>query len=318
MANMISVRWDNNRCQNKPELPQGWVFFTFAKGERPLWCDYSPNIEHRLEIIRRKAENDAQYAEMSSAADILHIESCARPIDALIRHKVVVQTQHPPYQHALDPSRDYVYLALDAYRYPFASLQSATNDDWTYLGPWRSRFFLADVMDSLSRILKIPFCETGTFPCEKLDNGICRGYCLALEDERNEAELPDLQKLDALLREAYLHPHNGILEMVNQQRDKYFDDLEFEKADLLDDEIANLGKYRDWLNFLYVSKELAFATPEIRVEGGMLRSCVWEGVEYQFPAGNTEYRENERLALNLSDVDEARVLYDYYIKNIKG
>lgn len=312
---MISVKWDKNRCAEKIEPLEGWVFFCFMQGGKPLWCGYTPNLAQRLSFIRKKTEDNPLYKQMCEEADTLKYEVHAQAIDALIRYKVYVQKQHPVFQQAINPSADYVYLAFGAHRFPFLSMQSFTNDDWTYLGPWRSRFFLVEVMDSLSRILKIPYCETGTFPCEKLEKEICKGYCLALEESFAKADIPDLAKLEKLLEEAYLHPNNGILEMVTKERDRYFDDLEFIKADLLNDEIDNLKKYRDWLNFLYVSKALAFETETFSVEGGLISSCELDGTRYHFPRVATEYRENERLALNLLDVDEARIVYDYHLKH---
>ncbi|MFO8145491.1 MAG: hypothetical protein R6T89_07180 [Candidatus Syntrophosphaera sp.] len=315
---MISVKWDNNRLQENIELPQGWVFFCFNEGENPLWCGITPNICQRLRIIGAKAEQESQYAEMSGKADSLQIETKPEAIDALIRYKVYIQKHHPEYQQAIDPSSDYAYLAIDAWRFPFVGIQSHTTEDWTYVGPWRSRFFLTDVMDTLSRILKIPFCETGTFPCEKLEKGICKGYCLNLKEDPQYDDIPDLNKLEDLLKEAYLHPRNGILEMVAQERDNYFNNLEFEKEDLLNTQIELLEKYRDWLNFFYVTKSLSFATEDFDVENGMMSRCRYENEEYLFPVPQTRFRENERLALNLRDLDEARLIYEYYMKNIEG
>lgn len=315
MASMISVKWDKNRCAEKIEPHAGWVFFSFKQGETALWSGYTANLPLRLSFISKKAEENAQYKQLCEAADTLKYEVYPQAIDALIRHKVYIHKRHPLYQQSLNISADYVYLALDARRFPFVSLQTFTTEDWIYIGPWRSRFFLMEVLDSLSRILKIPFCETGSYPCEKLEKEICNGYCLALAEDYSSAETPGLDKLKALLEEAYLHPNNGILEMVAKERDRYFDDLEFIKADLLNDEVENLKKYRDWLNFLYVSKELAFTTDSFSVEGGLLRSCNVDGAKHKFPRVDIEYRPNERLALNLQDLDEARVIYEYHLKH---
>ncbi len=315
---MISVKWDKNRCPANIELPSGWVFFIFRQGEKPLWCGITPNLAQRLQVIRQKAETDPRYAETSQLADTLQVETYPRAIDALIRSKVFLKQNQPAFQQAMQPSRDYAYLAIDGHRFPFASIKEDTNDDWTYVGPWRRRFFLGDLMDSLARILKIPFCETANYPCEKLETGICKGYCLALSEDVAEPEKPDLDKLDALLREAYLRPQNGILELLSQERERYFADLEFAKADLLDDEIDNFSHYRDWLNFFYVTKSLTFTEDDFGVENGLLSWCVYDGIRYQFSTKPVSFRENERLAINLNDTDEARLLYEYHLKHHKG
>ncbi len=318
MANMKSIVWDKHKFKELIEPVQGWASYVFFKDKEPLWSGFTPNLPTRLNHVVLKAEDSSIHAQLIDEADSLHYQCHAQAIDALIRHKIYLHKHNPQYQQLLHTWSDYAYLAVDPLRFPFVSVKSFTDEDWIYLGPWRSRFFLADVMDCLSRILRLPFCETGTFPCDKLESEICNGYCQALDETLPKEERPDLDKLDALLRQAYLHPNNGILEMVTQERDKYFDNLEFIKADLLNDEVENLKKYRDWLNFLYASKSLAFDTETLKVENGLIRSCLYDGKTYKFPAATTEYRENERLALNLQDVDEARVVYEYHLKLQQG
>lgn len=315
---MICVKWDKNRCPKNIELPSGWVFYSFRQGDQPLWCGITPNLAQRLKVVRQKAESDPRYGENTAAADILQIETYPRAIDALIRFKVFLRLHQVTFQHVMRTSRDYVYLALDGHRFPFVCVKEDTNDDWSYLGPWRGRFFLTDVMDTFARILKLPYCETDSHPCVKHETGACQGWCLALAENLPEAEKPDLAKLDTLLRETYLHPQNGILEMVFQERDRYFDDLEFAKADLLDEEIDKLAQYRDWLGFLYVTKSLSFSEEDFGVENGLLSWCVYEGVRYEFVNAPVSYRENELLAINLNDTDEARLLYEYHVKHHKG
>ncbi len=208
-------------------------------------------------------------------------------------------------------------MAFDALRFPFVTVVEHTNDDWFYIGPFRSRFFLADVIDTLSRILKLPYCETSAYPCEKFDRDACRGWCLSLAPAQESKSEHSLEKLDDLLKEAYLHPQNGILEMVKKTRDEYFDDLEFTKAALLDDEIKLLATYRDWLMFLYTAKELEFESEDFSVKAGKLIQCRYQNKEYHFPADRTEFRANEALALNMDAVDESRIIYDYLKKREK-
>jgi len=217
----------------------------------------------------------------------------------------------PLYQYQIHPWAEYVYLALNSHRYPFISIQEHTNDDWLYLGPFRNRFFLVDILDTLSRILKLPACETGEYPCEKWEQNLCRGWCLALGDNsENNPEYP-LDKLESLLKETFLVPENGILELVQKEKDKYFNDLEFEKASLLDDEIELLNKYRNWLKFLIAAKHLNYNSKELDIQKGRLTFCCFQGREYHFPIDNTEFRINETLALNLDSVDESKIIYDF-------
>ena len=101
--------------------------------------------------------------------------------------------------------------------------------------------------------------------------------------------------------------------MVQQQREIYYNDLEFIKAALLDDEIALLAQYRDWLNYLYVAKKMDYEDENLIVHKGKIVMCRIEGKEYHFPPAQTEFRANEALALNLDNVDESRIIYDFLV-----
>lgn len=292
-------------------LPKGWAFFALKSNAEYLYMGISARLGSRLKNIWQNALADKLYQELIDQADSFEFQLVPDSLSALIMLKALQMEHNPSFQHRLQPYREYVYLALDSHRFPFVSIQEHSNDDWQYLGPFRSRFFLMDVIDTISRILKLPYCETGTYPCNKFDRGICRAWCLALAPARETELEHDLDKLHTLLQESFVHPQNGILEMVESERNKYFDDLEFAKADLLDDEINLLKAYRHWLSFLYVAKDLAFESPQISIEKGQLKRAELNGKTYNFPIDNPPYRENELLALPLAAVDEMKIIYDY-------
>ena len=292
-------------------MPKGWSFYVLKSSSEYLYAGIGKNVGRKLYAYWLSSKEDRLLAELFEQAQTL--EYCQMPdgLSALIMLKSFCMEHHPSFQHRIYPWEGYVYLALDSHRFPFVSIQQFSNDEWEYIGPFRSRFFLVDLMDSLSRIVKLPYCETGTFPCDKFERGICRGWCLALSTIRETELEHDLDKLDALLKETYMHPQNGILELVQKERAAYFDNLEFARADLLDDEITLLSDYRDWLNFLYVAKDITLEEEELSIQRGQLASATVNGKTYDFPIDKSEYRENEKLAIPLSITDEMKIIYDY-------
>lgn len=294
-----------------PQFPTGWAFIALRSEDGVLWCGFSARPRQRFERMKQEAENDPQTDDLMRRSREYVVLPCADAMDALLTCKIHIHDHHPPFQHSIRPYGNYVYLGLDAWRFPFISIQEHTNDDWTYAGPFRDRFFLADVLDSVARILKLPSCSLGVWPCERLDNGLCRGWCLNLDETRDPDPAVNPEKLDALLKESFLLPGNSLVEIITRQRDSYFEDLEFEKAALLDDEIARLEKYRDWMRFLAVSKSLDADGDGFTVRGGLVATCTRNGKVYHFPPDGTDYRASEALALNLANVDEAKVVYDH-------
>jgi len=308
---MISMKLTKDFIDELDSLPRSWVFYALRSETEYLYASVSVNLGARLKNFWQKRQDDSLIAELMSKAKYLDYQPMPDSMSALIMLKTFLFDNYPSYQQRLQPWAEYVYLALDSHRFPFITIQQHTNDEWNYLGPFRSRFFLTDLLDSLSRILKLPYCETGTYPCDKFERGICRGWCLALAPAKETKLEHDLDKLDTLIKETFLHPNNGILEMVQKERDNYFNNLEFAKADLLDDEINLLSKYRDWLNFLYVTKELDFENSKITIRKGQLARAELNGKTYNFHIDSTEHRENEKLALPLNRLDEAKIIYDY-------
>lgn len=297
-------------------FPGSWCVMALEAGEMCLHLGLTPNAKQRFRYLQESAKEDAGIGELMSTATRVRFWEMDSAIDALIGFKALMQQLHPSMQSSYRPWQNYVYLAISAWNYPFIRISSDTQDDWLYVGPFRSRFFLVDLIDTMARILRLPRCETGEWPCDKLDDGLCGGYCRSLSEKETEQQY-SLEKLDSLLKESFLHPDNGVLELVKNEYDKYFDELEFEKAELLKDEIELLEKYRDWLIFLYSARHLDWEEEGLWVERGRIRRCRYQGKDYFFAQDSTDYRENESLALNLDSVDEARILFEYYQKKHK-
>ncbi len=308
---MQRIKLDKSFSLKPKAAVRGWVFYAIYAGEEALYSGFSARLQPKLDSLKQRAEIDPTIKEICDEADNIRYKSCAHGLEALAYFKAFLHKEAPRYQYRIQPWQDYVYLALDARRFPFIGIQSNTNDDWQYIGPFRSRFILVDLLDTLSRILKLPQCETGTFPCEKFDNQRCRGWCLALSTSQESEHEHSLDKLESLLKEAFMHPNNGIYEMVQSQRDSYFENLEFAKADLLDDELRLLGDYRDWLNFLYLAKELDYEDETYAVSKGQLQAANLEGKSYNFMIDTPDYRQNEALAVPLIKVDEMKIIFDY-------
>lgn len=298
-------------------FPKGWSLMSFWASAELLHLALTPNAVRRFELMKQKSEENSLVLELFKQADSVRIEAFESALPALIQYKITLQDDQPILQHVYNPWQNYVYLALNAFEYPFVRITQDTNDEWLYLGPFRDRFALADALDAVCKILRLPRCETGDWPCFKLEDGSCAGWCRSL-NEADAQEEYSLEKLDSLLKESFLKPSDGVLEMMIYERDKYFNELEFAKADLLSDEIEIQARYRDWLKFLYVARQLSWEDEQIQVQNGRLTRVKTAAKEYHFLADHTMYRENESLALNLADVDEARILYDWWMSQYKG
>ncbi|NLK49991.1 MAG: hypothetical protein GX294_05020 [Candidatus Cloacimonetes bacterium] len=313
---MQSIIIKKKDFQDFTSIPSGWSLIALKRDDEVLHLGYAGNVKRRINYLLQMADEDGSVGELMDACTQMQVWQYESALDTLVAYKVGLQNLNPSLQSNFRPWKDYAYLALNSQVFPFLKIAEDTNDDWLYVGPFRDRFFLVDVMDTVARILRLPSCETTDWPCEKLDEGLCAGYCRSL-DAAHEEEEYSLAKLDSLLKESFMRAENGILELLLGERNRYFDDLEFERADLLDDQTELLEKYRDWLIFLYSARHLSWEEDGLQVEDGRLRRVRFEGNDYLFAKDSTVYRPNEALALNLDSVDESRILYEYYQKKNK-
>ena len=304
--------------QIKPaSLSKGWGFFAFTKGEESLYASFSSIPLRRVLFLAKLSQEDRTWEELFEQADTILYTDGQSAIEALAQYKSYLLQHSPSLQSRLFPPRDYVYLALNAAQYPFVKITEHTIEDWQYLGPFRSHFFLADFVDSLSRILKLPYCETGTFPCDKFDLDICRGWCLSLSVAEETKDYPDLEKLQKLLFESYMTPSESVIKLLTKQQEHYNRKLEFEKAELFADSVELHQRYRNWLNFLIRSKSLTFTLGDYRIIDGQLAASKVNEHWQEYHILPHLHRPNEILAMDKAIVDEAKVIYDLYLDNIE-
>lgn len=295
-------------------LPEENGVILVLKGEQPLFTTATVNIRHTVRVLQALKENNAEAEDLFRRADALEYRTMETGTQALIQHRILVDKSEPEFNQRIQLWKNYTYLAINPAEFPFVKISEYTDEDWFYIGPFRSRFFLADLMELLQKLLKIPHCEVKEGPCDKRDEGKCRGWCVLIASEAHKLkdgnqEHPHLQKLDALLKEAYVHADNKLLDLLLQEKDKYENDLEFARADALSDDINLLKRYKEWLIFLYKIKNLNYINDRISVKGGQLIHFREDGKDYNSPFLDIPYRPNEVLALNKNLLDEARILY---------
>lgn len=295
-------------------LPEESGVVSFHQGQHLLYVTETVNLKYTVRRLSNGRKEDPEVADLFNQADTVSVEQSETGLDAVIRKKLLLEKGSAEFNQRVQLWKHYSYLAVNPAEFPFVKITEFTDGDWFYLGPFRSRFFMMDVLELTQRLLKVPYCEVKSGPCDKLDDNLCRGWCELIRAEAEKpaagaGEQPQLQKLDALLKEAFVHADNGLLDLLLNEKRKYEEDLQFAKADLLKNNIAILQRYKDWLIFLYKIKNLNFATDKVSVKGGQLIRFKAGGKDHLCSYVNIAYRPNEALALNKNLVDEARILY---------
>lgn len=313
MVNMEKVLVQKVDSQYLAEVGEEPGIVVFNSETELLYVTETVNLKRTIKLLDTLKEEDAEVHALFNQAETLQPIAYKTGTDALIQKKLLQDKHNPEFNQRIQLWKNYVYLALNPAEFPFLKITEYTDEDWFYIGPFRSRFFLIDLLELMNKLLKLPHCEVKFGPCDKKFNGLCRGWCELIKAEVTEAEgeapKPNLQKLDALLKEAFVHADNSLLDLILQEKKKYEDDLQFAKADLLSPQIEILKRYKEWLIFLYKIKTLNNVTSNVGVRNGQMVSYKADGKEHSNPYLKIKYRANEVLALNKNLVDEARILY---------
>lgn len=310
MKRILLDQIDNQFLSNLPE-ENGVI--CFWKGSELLYSTFTVNLRYTLRLLFARQEEDENIKDLLSQAELLEIEETNSGLDALMRDIQLKSRQEVTFSQRIQLWKNYVYLAINPAEFPFVKIAEYSDEDWFYIGPFRSRFFLADVIELMQKLLKLPFCEVKEGPCEKAGEEMCREWCSLIKVELNrreeEAKHPNLEKLDALLKEAYVHPDNKLIDLISREKQKYDNKLEFTKGDFLNSDLKLLTRYREWLIFLYQIKNLNKVTENVVIKGGQLIRFKIGTQLYEKPYIHVKYRPNEILALNKNLLDEARILY---------
>ncbi len=279
-----------------------------------LYITDAVNLKNKMIKLFSRKEEDLNLRELFRNSLYIQIDETPNALDALLSAKLILEKGKPEFNQIINEWKEYVYLAINPTEFPYVKITEYTEEEWFYLGPFKNRFFLKDIMELMSKLLQLPHCDDKQGPCGKQNNSLCRGWCMLVKSElsidpEDKIETPNISKLDALLKEAYVHPDNGLLEMIQIEKNKYEDSLQFIKADLLSTQIDLLKRYKNWLIFLYKAKIMSFESKKVKVRNGQLIGFNMDGIEHYNPFIEIPYRPNEILAMNKNLVDDAWILY---------
>jgi excinuclease UvrABC nuclease subunit len=295
----------SRRKQSLSEIPEGCGVFFFSDGTHILYTGKTGNLKRTLAQFIYAQEPDAKLKAMLDSATVLEWEAKETLLECLLWQKRVFSSTEPLLQSKIRTYDDYGYLAINFEKAPFMFISENTGDADCYIGPFRDRFFLYDLMEIISEILRLPICPQDEFPCERSHNDLCPAYCLK----------EDNTKLIHLIRQTYLVPTPILVHTLKTKYDKLFDELEFEEADRVQWKMLQLRKYYDFLKFFYIAKHMNLVISDAHgsyhVTNGLLSSYTSnEGAVEKFQAVvQPEYRDAEYLAVNKDQLDEMWIIY---------
>lgn len=138
-----------------------------------------------------RGEHLPKVAAMVAKAEDFDVIVASSEFEALVLENSLIKRHKPHYNILLRDDKGYPFIRLDIKsEYPSFSIVNRTQDDGAkYFGPFGGRSSSTDIIDTISKALKLPTCgrkfprDIGKQrPCLNHHMGMCAGWCLKDSD----------------------------------------------------------------------------------------------------------------------------------------
>lgn len=210
-----------------------------AEGEI-LYVGKAKNLKKRVSSYFR---NNLSIKTAALMRQMHHIETIIThtETEALLLESSLIKAHRPRYNILLRDDKSYPYIILTQHKdYPRLDFfRGHKQGDARYFGPYPSSFAVRETLNLLQKIFRIRSCEdtffrTRTRPCLQYQIKRCTGPCVNLIDTANYNQ--NVKRAILFLE----GKNQAIIEEMAKKMDEASNNLDFEKAADLRDQIAHL------------------------------------------------------------------------------
>ena len=226
---------------NKQKIPFGKGIFTLSGADNILYINKTSSLDKSIRQLFKVAKDDRNIFQLVSQTVEIAFEEHTSLFAALVHQKKLESTSHPEFNSMIKPYEQYVYLGINFDEPPYIKIVEDTQENRFYIGSFKDRFFLFDLLDAMADLFYFPLCpDEKPYPCIRYKSDKCLGWCIKEKHETyTKAILP------------YIIPTKDLLSSKQKEYDKYFSNLQFEKAEKLKNKIQQCvnraGKYCPFL-----------------------------------------------------------------------
>ena len=218
------------------------VYRMFGADEAILYVGKAKNLKNRLSSYFLKQGLSLKTQALVGRIARIELTLTHSETEALILEQNQIKSLKPPYNILLrdDKSYPYIYLATDK-PFPSLKLKRVRNKGKTgrYFGPFPSAQSVRESLNLLEKIFKVRQCEESFYrnrsrPCLQHQINRCKAPCVGLVSQEE-------YQLDVDHVVMFLQGRNPeLLRDLMEQMEQYAENLEFEKAAELRDQIGHL------------------------------------------------------------------------------
>ena len=279
-------------------IPKSKGFFVLYNKEEALYVKSTENLNKFIALYTDKDSENESIVSISEQLERIEYLETNTLMEAFLEEQKIIDNFNPLFNKIIKPYYKYVYLGINYNNNPYFKVCDDTTEDYIYLGPFRSSFFINDVLDAFANLFKLPRCQdAGKTGCDRLHENLCLGFC---QNRLGEA-LPNL------INYMLLMPNKEIIDKLNEEHEIMLENLNYPMAENLKAQIDLLIKYYKHVLFFHTSKYIEgtfeLKNQKIEINNGVLSSYNKLIDDYR--------KENEALAYDKSEFDHRWIIFDF-------
>ena len=283
---------------NKHKIPETCGFFIFFKEEKVLHFSKSINLNATIRTLLTKNSDNENILKLNSHTKTISYQTTENIFEALLVEKKF--SLHNTAEFKFDNSANYAYLAVD-FTPPYFRLKEDTQGNSFYVGPFINRFLVLDALESFHQFFQYPACENEKYPCSKLRDASCKGWC-----QKENLEIYDL------IIKSYLQINQKNLINLELKQNEMMENLDFIEAENIKRYSNDISKFYELIIFFLVTKELKINLKTCKINNGLIKQI--DGNNFSLP--EIKYRNNEMMAFNKNEFAERWIIFKQ-LKNEK-
>ena len=231
-----------DKAMSLPMLPG--VYIIRNKQDEIIYIGKAKRLKIRVsQYFREGNEHLPKVAKMVENAYSFDVIVTNSEFEALTLECSQIKMHSPKYNILLKDDKGYNFIKISKEDYPRITAEYQVLDDARYLGPYMSSFRVRELVETTQQVFKLPDCNRvfprdfgRERPCLNYHINKCMGLCTGRISKKDYNDIID-SRVHFIKQDT-----DKIVSMLEKNMEEAAEDLNFEKAALIRDQINAINK----------------------------------------------------------------------------
>jgi len=230
------------KAKSLPKLPG--VYIIKNKEDEIIYIGKAKRLTNRVsQYFKPGAVHDAKVTKMVENAFTFDVIVTNSEFEALTLECSLIKQHSPKYNILLKDDKGYNFIKISKEDYPRITAEFQQDDSGRFLGPYMSSFAVREMVATTQQIFKLPTCSR-QFPRDFGKERPCLNYhikkCMGVCTGKISKE--DYNEIISNAARFIGQDTDKIIKSLTENMERYSENLEFEKAAVIRDQIIAINK----------------------------------------------------------------------------